>query len=76
MTPNEIAGRLKNAGIESAENDAALLINRFLGIPRSRLVLMKNEELDDCPGLERAVERRAAREPLQYIPLPVPWSDP
>jgi release factor glutamine methyltransferase len=59
--------RLREAGIDSAEHDAAELLAHVLGTTRSRLPLV-----DDVPDEARAaydalVARRAAREPLQHL---------
>ncbi len=66
MTVKEIESRLKKAGIENAAGEAMLLAEHFSGIPRSRLLIMKNEELS-ADGLSEAVSKREGKEPLQYI---------
>ena len=67
MTLESIISRLEAAGIEEAKHEAYLLAEHFLKIPRSKLVVLKNEELVYSKELEDAVERRTLREPLQYI---------
>lgn len=66
MTVKETENRLKKAGIENAAGEALLLWEHFSGIPRSRLIIMKNEDRE-IPSLEEALRRREAHEPLQYI---------
>ena len=63
MTLREAISVLAEAGIESAEHDARELFRAFAGAGS-----YISRELDSTePQLIRAVERRAAREPLQYI---------
>lgn len=66
MTLDSIEKSLLGAGIAEAKAEAYILAEHFLAIPRSRLVLMRSEELDS-PELESAVGRRLRREPLAYI---------
>lgn len=60
---------LTSAGVDSPGFDAALLMERFLGLDRPKLAL-KGEQTP-TPEAEsaylRAVEQRAYRRPLQYI---------
>ena len=66
MTLTDVQRRLAAAGIEDASWEARLLAARYTGLSDARLLLMGREELD-APGLEEALSRREAREPLQYI---------
>lgn len=66
MTFDEVRQRLSDAGIESASHDAEELFIRFGGYGRSTMYLMHRIE-SDSPKFLEAVERRANREPLQYI---------
>ncbi len=66
MTYNKATALLREAGIENAELDAAILFEHFGGIAPHSLPFMKNEEVDS-PLLEDAIKKRIAREPLQYI---------
>lgn len=66
MTLRDITSLLAAAGIETPRHEAMLLAERFCRIPRSRLVIMQDEELS-CPDLEAAARRRAERYPLQYL---------
>ena len=65
MTYKEAVKILKCAGIGSADFDARELFCHFGGFNRSEIFL-SNPECDNAE-LISAVERRAAREPLQYI---------
>jgi release factor glutamine methyltransferase len=56
--------RLRAAGVASPRVDAELLLAHSLGVERSRLSTMDGPVPRD---FVRAVERRANREPLQYI---------
>lgn len=67
MTYNSITKALRDAGIENAEREAAILIEHFLGIPYSKLVIMKDCELARHEELEKALEKRTEHFPLQYI---------
>lgn len=66
MTIREAEKRLAAAGIENASGEALILAEHFSGIPRSRLIIMKDSELA-CEGFEEALCRRQLWEPLQYI---------
>ena len=66
MTINEAIDILKAAGVDSPGHDAEELFYHFGGYGRSTMYLMHRIE-SDSPKLIEAVERRAKREPLQYI---------
>ncbi len=66
MTYNKAVGLLREAGIENAERDAAILFEHFAGVAGHTLPFRKNEEIDS-PALNDAIARRISREPLQYI---------
>ncbi|MBQ7715426.1 MAG: peptide chain release factor N(5)-glutamine methyltransferase [Clostridia bacterium] len=66
MTLRELERALRDAGIENWRAEAAYLAEHFCGVPYERSVFAKDEELSG-DGLEAALERRIAREPLQYI---------
>ena len=66
MTLNEAISILTEAGVDSPSHDAEELFCHFGGYSRSTMYLMYNIE-SDSPRLIEAVERRAKREPLQYI---------
>ena len=65
MTLNEAISLLKEAGIESAEHDARELFRAFGAAD----ALGRVDRTADCAsdGLNEALVRRSAREPLQYI---------
>jgi len=66
MTYSEICARLKRAGIETAEWESALLIERFCGVDAT-LARMDPEHSYEEAELLSAVEKRASRYPLQYL---------
>ena len=66
MTLNEAIKILTDAGIDSPGRDAEELFCCFGGFSKSTLYLMDSIE-SDSPRLIEAIERRAKREPLQYI---------
>ena len=59
--------RLGVAGIDSARVDAELLLAHCLGLERSRLALVDDVADPVAAQFGVLVERRASREPLQYI---------
>ena len=65
MTYKEAVSILKDAGIGSCDYDAREIFVHFGGFNRSEIFL--NNPESDSPKLISAVERRAKREPLQYI---------
>ena len=66
MTYLDICVCLREAGIDTAEWDAALLIEHFCGIDAS-LVPTLPTHVYDSRVLAEAVKRRADRYPLQYL---------
>jgi release factor glutamine methyltransferase len=65
----EAEERLTDAGVDSPEVDAELLLAHVLGTTRSGLHADSRRELsdDELGELESLVARRAAREPLAYV---------
>ncbi|HEX3335312.1 MAG TPA: peptide chain release factor N(5)-glutamine methyltransferase [Jatrophihabitans sp.] len=63
----EAAARLAAAGVPSPRVDAELLLADALDVPRSRLVLAGPPGPEARAAFERALARRATREPLQHI---------
>ncbi len=66
MTYNKALALLREAGIEDAERDAAIIFEHFADIPPHSLPFRKDEEIETAK-LISALERRLRREPLQYI---------
>lgn len=66
MTYDEVLKKFYEAGVDSASHDADELFIHFGGYGRSTMYLMHRIE-SDSPEFLEAVERRANREPLQYI---------
>ena len=65
MTLTEAIKALSDSGIEDARGEARLLFEYFGKIPRYELI--GRDASCDSPELISAIERRAEREPLQYI---------
>ena len=59
--------RLRAAGVASPRVDAELLLAHCLGVERSRLPLVDDVPDATAQQFTALVERRTAREPLQYI---------
>jgi release factor glutamine methyltransferase len=59
--------RLREAGIDSAEHDAAELLAHVLGTTRGGLALVEALTAPQQASYERLVGRRVAREPLQHL---------
>ena len=66
MTYTQICRILRDAGIESAEWDAELLLERFSGADRAHLLAHPEKDYRD-EALREAVLRRVERYPLQYL---------
>lgn len=66
MTRREITRRLRQAGIEEAQEESLRLFCHYSGRDRAHALAAREE---DCtaPALEAAVQRRERREPLAYI---------
>jgi len=64
-----LAGRLRRAGIESAETDARLLIGHALGIDRAELMAHGDRVLDEeeIRAIDVLAARRLKREPVARI---------
>ena len=68
MTYREICARFCAAGIDSAEWDAQLLLEHFLGKSEAtNLCTSPDCEFSPSASFLSALERRAARYPLQYL---------
>ncbi len=66
MTLRKAIEILRSAGVENPAGDAGLLLSELCSVPRAALPYSADVEYD-CPEFENAVNRRANREPLQYI---------
>ena len=61
------AARLARAGVASPDHDAAELLAHATGVPRSRLPLLDDVDVEVQQRFEELVRRRADREPLQHL---------
>ena len=66
MRFKDIYDLLKNAGIDNAQREAALLAEKFCGISPSSLLTCADQELES-EDLLAAIRKRTERYPLQYI---------
>jgi release factor glutamine methyltransferase len=64
---DEAAARLREAGVESPEHDAEVLLAHVLGVERSRLALVHDVPAPAAEEYAVLVARRVAREPLQHL---------
>ena len=71
VTPSEVrraaAARLRDAGVDSAEHDAAELLAHVLGTTRGGLAVVERLTAPQQASYDDLVGRRAAREPLQHL---------
>ena len=63
----DATARLREAGVESPEHDAEVLLAQVLGVERSRLALVDDVPASAAEEYAALVARRAAREPLQHL---------
>lgn len=66
MTYSGITECLRDAGIEYAETEAALLIEHFFGVSRAQLLAFPDRRYES-DAFFAALDRRCAHYPLQYI---------
>ena len=61
--------QLVQAGVDEAQADAAQLLEFFFGFTRSQLILQGGIDVDEnqAASFRKVLNRRIAREPLQYI---------
>jgi release factor glutamine methyltransferase len=64
---DEASARLREAGVESPDHDAQVLLAHVLGVDRSRLVLVDDVPAPAADEYDVLVARRVAREPLQHL---------
>jgi release factor glutamine methyltransferase len=64
---SQAADRLREAGVESPDHDAAELLAHLLGTERSRLAMVDKVASADARQYDALIARRAAREPLQHL---------
>jgi release factor glutamine methyltransferase len=65
---HDAAGRLTDAGVDSARVDARILLAGAMGIGREQLIAaIRQPMLAEATAFQALVNRRLAREPLAYI---------
>ena len=67
LLADEAAARLREAGVESPDHDAQVLLAHVLGVERSQLALVDDVPAAAAEEYAALVVRRAAREPLQHL---------
>lgn len=71
MRPRQLVGaaaaRLAAAGVDSPDHDASVLLAHVLGVPRGRLVMVREVGEREIAAYDALLTRRAAREPLQHL---------
>ncbi len=68
---------LKSVGIPNARLESEFLVASYLQIPRTRLLLCRNEELPPqvIDGLKEWIQEREQRKPLAYVTGEQPFRD-
>lgn len=64
---DEAVRTLEAGGVESARNDAEILLSHVLGIPRALVALTGRPQPDQLAVYRRMVDARASRVPLQHL---------
>ena len=59
--------RLRDAGVDSPDFDAQVLLAHVLGVERSRLLLVDVVPAHEAEAYDALLTRRASREPLQHL---------
>ena len=67
MTYSEICRRLSASGIDNAEGEAARLLETFCGVSPEALLAAPAEQDYSSDALEKALSKREAHYPLQYL---------
>ena len=71
MTPrqllDEAVQQLEAGGVESARNDAEILLSHVLGIPRALVPATARPQPEQLTVFHRMISARAARVPLQHL---------
>src|SRR4051794_2031323 len=67
MLHEAAVGRLREAGVDSPDHDAQVLLAHVLGVERSQLPLVDDVPPPVAVEYDALVARRAVREPLQHL---------
>ena len=71
MNPKQLlddaVATLEAGGVESARNDAEILLSHVLGVPRALVAVSARPMAEQLDVFTRMVEARAARVPLQHL---------
>jgi release factor glutamine methyltransferase len=63
----EAVSTLEAGGVESARNDAEILLSHVLGVPRALVALTGRPQPDQLAVFLKMIDARAARTPLQHL---------
>jgi release factor glutamine methyltransferase len=63
----EAVKTLEAGGVESARNDAEILLSHVLGVPRALVALTGRPQPDQLAVFLKMIDARAARTPLQHL---------
>ncbi|HUS22675.1 MAG TPA: peptide chain release factor N(5)-glutamine methyltransferase [Aeromicrobium sp.] len=63
----EAVKTLEAGGVESARNDAEILLSHVLGVPRALVALTARPQPDQLAVFLKMIDARAARTPLQHL---------
>ena len=64
---DEAVATLEAGGVESARNDAEILLSHVMGMPRALVALTARPMPEQLAVFKRMVEARATRVPLQHL---------
>jgi release factor glutamine methyltransferase len=64
---DQAVAKLEAGGVESARNDAEILLSHVLGVPRALVSVSARPMAEQLDVFTRMVEARAARVPLQHL---------
>jgi len=64
---DEAVAKLEAGGVESARNDAEILLSHVTGVPRALVALTARPMAEQLDVFTRMVEARATRVPLQHL---------
>ena len=66
MTKSQLIEKLKSIGSEEPQSEAKIILHELFGVSNSEMLLSPERDYASAE-LDSLIERRAEREPLQYI---------
>ena len=71
MNPRQLlddaVAMLEAGGVESARNDAEILLSHVIGVPRALVASSARPHPEQLAVFRQMIERRASRVPLQHL---------